>query len=509
MSDSVDTRIVEMQFDDAQFKMGVKNTIEAIKELDNSLELENGAVGFEKIAEAVKNVDFSDVASGIETVERKLSGLKNTAVSVVNGLGSIMKGGLWSGGILTAITSLPVIAKSISGGMNRAAKLAQSEFQFKGLGVQGEELNRIMAGVSNSVSDTAYGLDQAATVASMLFASGVKDADQLAHALMNVSNVAATFNADYSTIADVFAKVASKGKMQGMEFQQLAIQGINAKAVIADYLNTEEGLANYSGLIEKYGATEAAVDDMSRNGVISFDLLVNAMDQFEGNAKKSNETLQGVTANISAALGRTTADFFQYVLQNKDGVVKVLNDVRASINNINTATNSLMHNIERDSEGKLIHAGVVIEGVLKVLDSVHNAINKFNTANVDKYTDGLSTHFHRWRETMDILAPLLEGFFERVSQIAYHVTYSIMRIAAIFREVFTTLMLLLQPIASAFDEVFGDTVVAGFKVFDTALAKIVRLLRSLRPRPGTGPRATRRMKLTSSFRGKTTCSRWK
>lgn len=481
MSEQVDTRIVEMQFDDAQFKAGVKDAIESIKNLDNALELEEGANGFEKIAAAAKKLDFSDVASGVQQVEGKLGGLKKTAIDVVNGLGNIMKGGLWTGGIMTAITSLPVVAKSISGGLNRAAKLAQSEFQFKGLGVQGEQLQTIMKGVSDSVSDTAYGLDQAASIASMLFASGVKEADQLHHALMNVSNVAATFNADYNTIADVFTKVASKGKMQGEEFQQLAHQGINAKAVIADYLRTEKGAANYWGLIEKYGATEEAITDMSKDGVIGFDLLVNAMDQFDGNAKKSNETLQGVTANIGSALSRTTADFFQFVLENKDGVVKVLNDVRTGINNINKASEVLMHNVVRDLDGNILSAGVVISGVLKILDSVHAALERFNTHNADKYGDGLSTYFHRWATLAQRIAPLLEGFFDRAAQLAYRFTTALLRVTAIFREVARIIVKLVKPIAKAFDEVFGDTMLVIFQTFDRALASIVRLLRNLNP----------------------------
>ena len=480
MSENVDTRIVEMQFDDAQFKAGVKDTIAAIKDLDNALELENGASGFDNVVSKIKGFDVSSVTDGVSQVESRFSSLQHTAINVINGISSAMKGGFIGGGIVGALSSLPVVAKSVSGGMTRAAKLAQAEFQFKGLGVQGEQLTRIMNGVSESVNDTAYSLDQAANVASMLFASGVKDADQLTRALSNVSGVAATFNADYNTIADIFTKVASKGKLQGQEFQRLAVAGINGKAVIAEYLQTEEAYAKYSGIIDKYGNTEAAMEEMSKAGVISFDLLVDAMDKFKDNAFKSNETLSGVTANIGSALSRTTADFFQYVLHNTEGVIALLNQVRFFINNINKATNDLMH-VVKDEAGNVVSYGTVIQGVLDILKQVTNALDFINNHNIGNTVDGLSRYHHRWKTFFSDIQPLLEGFFERVSSMAYHIAKGIIKISSVFREAARIIVKLIAPIAQAFDEVFGDGLTNFAHIFDITIGEIIRFLRALNP----------------------------
>ena len=188
---------------------------------------------------------------------------------------------------------------------------------------------------------------------------------------------------------------------------------MNAKAVIAEFLRTEEGAAKYSGLIEQFGDTEAAVDDMSKKGVISFELFNDSLSKFAGNAKKSNQTLQGVTANIGAALSRTTADFFQYTLHNVDGVIKVLNDVKTVINNINKATNGLMH-VVKNENGEVVEYGIVIQGVLDVLKSVSKAFEELNST-MSLSGSGLPLYAERWKEFFDEISPLIKGDFKNFS----------------------------------------------------------------------------------------------
>lgn len=484
MSETVDKRIVEMEFDNAQFKKGVAETIASIKDLDNSLDLKNGAKSLDAVSKAIDNINVSNLVDSVGQAGGALNDLKSTAISVASAVGGVMKGSLWTGGILSAVSAIPSIAQSLKGGMNRAAKLAQAEFQFKGLHVEGEELQKLLQRVSESVTDTAYGLDDATSVASMLYASGIKDVKQLGNALDNISNVAATFNADYQSIADVMAKVASKGKMQGEEFQQLAHKGMNAKAVIAEFLQTEEGMAKYGGLIEQFGNTEAAVDEMSKKGVISFELLNDALSLFAGNAKRSNDTLSGITANIKAALGRSTADFFQYTLHNVDGVIKVLKDVKSFINNANKVMSDFMSVVKDPDTGEILKYGTAIQGVLDILEQVHRAIDHINTYKPSD-SDGLSTYFHSWHTLVQEIDPLLQGFFNRVASITYHLTKFLMRTTAIVREAIRIIVRIVKPIATAFDEVFGQRLVDFVYQLDRGFTEFMHTLYRLRPSEAT------------------------
>ena len=60
MSNSVDQRIVQMEFDNAQFERGVGTTLASLKALDQNLQLKDGLSGLNNIEAAVANVDFSE-----------------------------------------------------------------------------------------------------------------------------------------------------------------------------------------------------------------------------------------------------------------------------------------------------------------------------------------------------------------------------------------------------------------------------------------------------------------
>ena len=73
MSNTVDDRIVSMQFDNAQFEKAVGQTITTLGNLDKALQLENGAKGFENLNKAVGVVSFSKIQNGIESLQDSFS----------------------------------------------------------------------------------------------------------------------------------------------------------------------------------------------------------------------------------------------------------------------------------------------------------------------------------------------------------------------------------------------------------------------------------------------------
>ena len=75
MSNSIDQRIVQMEFDNASFEKNVSTTMATLKKLDASLDMKGGVDALKSIDSAVSNVDFAGMANGIDTVSNRLSAL--------------------------------------------------------------------------------------------------------------------------------------------------------------------------------------------------------------------------------------------------------------------------------------------------------------------------------------------------------------------------------------------------------------------------------------------------
>ena len=106
MSKTVDERIVEMRFDNAQFEKNVATSMSTLDKLKQKLKLSDASKGFENINSAAKKVDMNGLSSGIEVVSAKFSALQ---VMGVTALANITNSAVDAGKkFVSALTTDPV-----------------------------------------------------------------------------------------------------------------------------------------------------------------------------------------------------------------------------------------------------------------------------------------------------------------------------------------------------------------------------------------------------------------
>lgn len=468
MSDTVDKRIVELEFDNESFKDRVSETIEGMQKLKESLKLEEGATSFKSISEASSKINFSDIIKGTDEVGSRFSGLKEIARNAFDGIQDIISVFSKGAGIAGLLTTLPIIGQSISGGMARAQKLAQAKFTMEGLGVEWVDISK---NIKNSVEGTAYGLDDAAVAASSLVASGVQIGDDMETVLTSIAGLAAMTNSDYAGIANIMTTVAGQGKLMTMQLRQLETRGFNAAASIRDYMRQIEGFEDI---------TEGEVRELVTQGEISFQLFADAMATYGNQAKEANKTLTGAMSNVNAALSRTTADFFEQVM-GIDGVIPVINDFRILINSLNNQTNGLMHFSTDDVTGEVTQMGVVIRGVLDILQEVDRAFKDVFQLTSETSTSSSANYFERWGEVFKAMEPYYQGFFAFIKNAAYDMTMFGFNVSAVFRELLNLALKVFKPVADAFYNVFGTTLGDIFKVLSGGAESLWKSLAALEP----------------------------
>ena len=322
MDEIMDTKVVQMKFDNSQFRAGVEDTIKQLAALDKSLQLQGASDGLDQVVKASKKTTESmeDMSDAVDEVQKHFSMLEVVGITVMMRLTNAVidyskktVNRLWSS----------TIGQVISGGKLRSQNIENAKFQLAGLGVAWKDISE---DINYGVKDTAYGLDEAARVASQLVASQVELGDEMKASLRAISGVAAMTNSQYGEIGHIFTTVASNGKLMTMQLRELSNRGLNASAQIARYFREVRGETE---------ATEESINNMVSRGLIDFQTFASAMDwAFGEHAKEANKTFQGAMSNVRSALSRIGAKFADPVY---DNLRKVFNGLIPVIDNINKA----------------------------------------------------------------------------------------------------------------------------------------------------------------------------
>ena len=133
-----------------------------------------------KIAPAIKSA-FGEV----EPVVQKKGSSIGTGLS--GAIGKTLKIGAVSAG--TAAGGL--LAGAMAKGFSRLSAIEGAEAKLKGLGNSAEQVSGIMDNALGAVKGTAFGMGEAATVASQIVASGIKPGQELERVLKTVGDTAA------------------------------------------------------------------------------------------------------------------------------------------------------------------------------------------------------------------------------------------------------------------------------------------------------------------------------
>ena len=249
--------------------------------------------------------------------QKNISGGLSGAFSTVAKVGAAAMGAVAASavGIGTAVAGL-----AAKGGIDRALNIENAQAKLTGLGHSADDVSTIMTSALAAVKGTAYGLGDAASVASALSAAGVDSGQQMQTVLTTVADTAQISGKSLSDVGAIFSSVAARGKLQGDDLLQLTSAGVPVLQFLSSQL----------------GVTSADVSDMVSKGQIDFATFASAMQAgLGGAAQAGGETFQGALANVQAALSRLGASVATPALDALKvlftGLIPVIDQVTAAL----------------------------------------------------------------------------------------------------------------------------------------------------------------------------------
>lgn len=272
---SVDQRIVEMQFNNAEFESKVAQTLESLTKLREKSKMEDAGKGMENLAKGVKQVDLQSLAAGIESLNQKFSAFGIMGQQVLRNLTDAAMG--LGKQLVDAVTSAP------KGGMQTYESFISATKQLKnsakdaeGLPVTLDAVNKALDSLNNYSDKTIYSFNDMTANIGKFTNAGVSLEDSVV-AIQGISNVAASAGASAQNAASAmynFGQALGTGVVKLIDWKSINNANMGTIEFKNTLIQTAEKLGTLTKVGDKYISTTYSGSKATENAF-------NASSKFE------------------------------------------------------------------------------------------------------------------------------------------------------------------------------------------------------------------------------------
>ena len=330
MSREVDQRVVEMQFNNADFEKNTKKTIGLIDKLMEKLQFKGAEKGFEKLDAAAEKVDFDTMSRSLDDLQSKFSTLDIIAATA---LVNITNKAVNAGEKLVKSLSVDQIA---SGWDKYTEKTSNVQTIMNATGKSIDQVNGYLNKLMWYSDETSYSFNEMTSALSQMTAAG-GNIDKMIPMIMGIANATAdagkTGFAFQSTIRNL-TQSYSAGHLQLQDWKSLNLMGTATKALKQELIDTavelgkiKEGdvtIASFeSSLSDKWADTQVMEKTFAK-----YSSMMEAAYQLTQKNKgmTSSEALEqlsgqyGELAERAALAAQQATSFAQAIDSTKDAV---------------------------------------------------------------------------------------------------------------------------------------------------------------------------------------------
>lgn len=234
MSQEVDSRVVEMRFDNANFEKNTRKTIASVDRLMEKLQFKGAEKGLEKLNAAAKDVDFGPMDESLTVLERHFSAFEIVAATaLVNITNKFVNAGE------KLVKSLSV-DQVMSGWDKYTEKTGNVQTIMNATGKSIDQVNGYLNKLMWYSDETSYSFNEMTSALSQMTAAGGR-IDKMIPMIMGIANATADAGkigfAFQSTIRNL-TQSYSAGHLQLQDWKSLNLMGTATKALKQELIDT-------------------------------------------------------------------------------------------------------------------------------------------------------------------------------------------------------------------------------------------------------------------------------
>ena len=265
MSKQVEHVVVQMEFNNAQFEKGTKETMSTLDKLKEKLKFESIQNGLSKVSAEVKKVDMSPLSNAVEQTSTKFTMLEAIALGALTNIGAAISNKLIN--VLREFTIAPIM----DGFGEYELKMNSVQTIMSGTGESIDVVNSYLNELNEYADKTIYSFSDMTSSIAKFTNAGVKLPDAVA-AIKGVSNAAALAGATTENASSAmynFSQALSAGYMGLVDWNSIANTAgmgtlsfkqnlIDTAVELGTLIKTEEGY--YSTTTNLLGKTSQLFD---------------------------------------------------------------------------------------------------------------------------------------------------------------------------------------------------------------------------------------------------------
>ncbi|MBU9130242.1 tape measure protein [Holdemanella porci] len=285
MSNVIDERVLSMKFDNKQFESGVATSMNTLDRLKSKLNLKGAADGLKNVSSAVKNVDFSPMSTGLETVQAKFSAMEVVAMTAIYRItNSVMNMGKK---LVSAVTINPIKDgfKEYETQMN-AVQTILANTQKEGTNVK--IVNSALDELNHYADKTIYNFTEMTRNIGTFTAAGVK-LNASVSAIKGIANLAAVSGStsqQASTAMYQLSQALASGTIRLMDWNSVVNAGMGGQVFQDALTRTSEHLQTGA---KAAIAAKGSFRESLQTGWLTAEVLTQTLDQFATAADTQEE----------------------------------------------------------------------------------------------------------------------------------------------------------------------------------------------------------------------------
>lgn len=469
MSNTVDERVVKMQFDNTQFEQNVQTSIGTLASLKQALNFDKTSKPLEGLNEAVKNNNLPSLGAAVDAVGSRFSALEVVAITAISNITNSVVNKLK--GALDAVTMRPL--KDGFKEYETQMDSVQTIMANTGKGVG--EVNASLDTMNTYADKTIYNFQEMAANLGRFTAAGT-ELETSQQAIMGISNLAAVSgsNSQKASVAMYqLSQAIAAGSLKLQDWNSVVNAGMGGK-VFQDALQrtaqhmldanvqVKDASGNMISYKEAIGGTTTSIKDMIaeegsfreslKNGWITTDVLTETLRQFQLNVETTEDYENAVKSLVESGYSEEEA---KQIADMAKTAMDAATKVKTFSQLIDTTKEALGSGWTKTWQ--IIFGD--FEEAKELWTGVSNVLNGF----IDKTSDARNNLLQSWKD--------LGGRTDLIES---------------FKNVFAGLQNVMQPITKAFGEVFkpltGETLAnatkrlreltSNFKLSDEAASKL-------------------------------------
>lgn len=290
---SVDNRVVNMQFNNAQFEAGVSKTLASLEALNKSLKLEGAAKGFNDLDAAASKTDLSHISAGVQAITDKFKAL---SVIGLTALSNITTAALHAGTtLIKSLTTDPVLSglHEYESGLNSIQTILANT-QVSGTGLA--DVNAALDELNHFADQTIYNFGEMTRNIGTFTAAGV-DLKTSVEAIKGIANLAALSGSNAqqaSTAMYQLSQAIASGKVSLEDWNSVVNAGMGGTVFQRALAETAVAMGVIDGNVVKL---TGSMKNVSINGQsfrdsimakpgekswLTSEVLLNTLKQFTG-----------------------------------------------------------------------------------------------------------------------------------------------------------------------------------------------------------------------------------